>query len=424
MIVWVFQTGEPLHLDEGNHRPMRAMNLANSLVDAGHKVVLWSSGFFHQEKRHRTHSYSTYNVSDSLQIRLIPSPGYQRNIGFGRLWDHACMAINLQRILKQEHHKPDIAFIGFPPIETAYVMVRWLKASKVTTILDIKDQWPVVFLEALPAKLDVLGRFILWPYFTLSKRAMKQSTGLTAMATEFLNWGLGFSGKEASRADGVFPLTSPEVPFTDDELDSARDWWKSQGVIADPAMFRIMFVGSHTVSFDFKPVKDAARRALEKKQPIQFVVAGNGDQATQLKNQMGGLANVIFPGWIDRAKVKALAELSHAAVVPYRNTDNFMRSIPNKVVDALSLRLPILSSLEGEVAKLVSSSRIGLSYDSARQQDLYDCISYLIENPNVRDTMANNARAIYDETFSYDRVYSALVHHLENLVTNTRASEN
>jgi hypothetical protein len=41
LTVWLLQTGEPLHCDAGQPRPMRAMNLANALVDAGHKVVLW-----------------------------------------------------------------------------------------------------------------------------------------------------------------------------------------------------------------------------------------------------------------------------------------------------------------------------------------------------------------------------------------------
>ena len=50
MKVWIFQTGEPLHSDDDNPRPMRAMNLANSLVDMGHSVIIWSSAYYHQKK--------------------------------------------------------------------------------------------------------------------------------------------------------------------------------------------------------------------------------------------------------------------------------------------------------------------------------------------------------------------------------------
>ena len=37
--VWIMQTGEPLHIDKGSPRPMRAINLSNKLVEAGHNVV-------------------------------------------------------------------------------------------------------------------------------------------------------------------------------------------------------------------------------------------------------------------------------------------------------------------------------------------------------------------------------------------------
>jgi hypothetical protein len=76
LLIWVFQTGEPLHIDGENVRPMLTMNLSNALVQAGHRVVLWSSAFYHQEKRHRSNQYQCIPVSKNLEIRLIPSRGY------------------------------------------------------------------------------------------------------------------------------------------------------------------------------------------------------------------------------------------------------------------------------------------------------------------------------------------------------------
>ena len=102
MNVWLLQTGEPLHIDSENARPMRAMNLSNALGQAGHKVVLWSSAFYHQEKRHRSTTAQSIKVSDQLKIRLIPSRGYHNHIGVGRLFDHAQLAFNLKKMLNHE----------------------------------------------------------------------------------------------------------------------------------------------------------------------------------------------------------------------------------------------------------------------------------------------------------------------------------
>src|SRR6478672_6049610 len=91
LTIWILQTGEPLHVDPGDPRPMRAMNLANALVDAGHHVVVWSSAFSHTDRRHRSPGVERTVISENLEYRLIPSPGYARNVGLGRLWDHAML---------------------------------------------------------------------------------------------------------------------------------------------------------------------------------------------------------------------------------------------------------------------------------------------------------------------------------------------
>ena len=130
LVVWILQTGEPLHTDGGNPRPMRAMNLANALISSGHKVVIWSSSFSHQEKKHRVNKSENVILNEQLEIRFTHSPGYKRNIGFGRLYDHLILAKNLHRLLKIEQTYPDVAFIGFPPIETSFVMSHWLKKKK------------------------------------------------------------------------------------------------------------------------------------------------------------------------------------------------------------------------------------------------------------------------------------------------------
>ena len=63
MNVWIFQSGEPLISDGNMARPMRAMNLANALVDKGHKVILWSSAFYHQKKTHRSKGFKKIFVN-------------------------------------------------------------------------------------------------------------------------------------------------------------------------------------------------------------------------------------------------------------------------------------------------------------------------------------------------------------------------
>jgi glycosyltransferase involved in cell wall biosynthesis len=409
--IWILQTGEPLHSDGPGARPMRAINLANALVDAGHNVVLWSSTFYHQEKSHRLTNGNDLVVSPSLHIRLIDSPGYIRNIGFGRLWDHYVLARNLGKRLRAISELPDVAFIGYPPIETAYVMSKWLSKNSVPYILDVKDQWPEIFVNPLPTFLKPLGRLMLWPYFYFGRQAMKNASGISAMASGFLDWAVSFAGRTRNKSDYVVPLTTPIGSNSEEELISAGKWWDEKNVFVDQA-FRVSFIGSHTTAFDMDPVWTAAAELMRCGANVQFVICGDGPCSEEWRRKASGLNNVIFPGWVDQAKISSLYARSNLGLAPYKNTKDFVMSIPNKVIDILSAGLPLLSSLNGEVKKLIDDQGVGFFYDE-NGASLQDVIHPLLENSARIQLSSNNAHSLYRSQFSYEEVYGNLVKNLE-----------
>ncbi len=395
---------------------MRAMNLSDKLVDAGHDVVLWSSAFSHQHKLHRSKKYATLQINDSLEIRLIPSCGYTRHIGLGRLIDHAQLAWNLARLLKKEKDKPSIAFIGYPPIEVAAVVSLWLKKRNVPTVLDVKDLWPSMFIEVLPGFLRPLGKVVFYPYFYLAKRTIREVSCVSSMAPDFLERVLSFAGKKGSELDKVFRLTAPGAQSTGKELLLAKTWWQKQGV--DGILPIVFFVGGFASVFDFKPVQQAIKQLVEQGIKCQFVLCGSGYYLDAVKTMMQALPHVVFPGWIDRPKIESLAKMSIASLAPYKNIDNFILNTPNKIVDALALGLPILSPLRGEVGNLILNHNVGMTY--GRDKTLKQCIEIMLENKSLRRAMSNNARKLYNDAFEFDKVYDDFVAHLEKIVKDER----
>lgn len=420
LTIWVLQTGEPLHTDSGNPRPMRAMNLANALVAAGHKVVLWSSSFYHQEKRHRVPDSERITVSASLEIRLLASPGYRRNIGLGRLWDHAVLARNLDKALSLEAQGPDVAFVGYPPIETAAVMARWLAERKIPLMVDVKDQWPTIFTDPLPVALRPLGRLALAPYFYYGKRALRDASSLSAMAGGFLQWAAAFAGRPVGPLDRVVPLTVPVGQTSSVELVAGGLWWDEKGIRADGTP-RLCFVGSHSSAFEMDAVAAAAKALAQSGSSCQFIFCGEGEYTSTWRQKIGNLPTVYFPGWIDRSKIEALALRSTAALAPYRNGEDFMMSIPNKVVDALALGLPVLSPLKGEVQNLIASANVGMSYGPSMGRTLEQCVAELTGTAGLRDELSANALRLFQERFSFDTVYGGLVEHMELLAQKSEA---
>lgn len=419
MRVWVFQTGEPLHCDSGNPRPMRAMNLSNALVESGHDVVLWSSGFFHQEKRHRTKVFESIIINEHLKVNLIPSIGYKKNIGLGRLIDHAQLAWNLYKILgSNKFSAPDVAFVGYPPIETSAVLLSWLNTRKVPTIIDVKDQWPSLFLEPFPKILHPILKILLTPYFFYSRRALNDASAFTTMSQGYLNWMSRFSRRPLSEYDIVTPLTSPKYLSSIEELINAEKWWSERGVSISTNR-RFCFIGSFMSVFDFSVIRDAASRFQREGIDCQFVICGDGGFSKEIRSIMKGLDNVIFPGWIDAPKIAVLAKCSRGSLIPYKNIENFTLNIPNKVIDAFAHAMPIITTLMGEVENIVLKEKVGFACNSNTNLEFFDAMNFLLDD-DLHADMSKRALNLYDTSFSHEKVYGELVDLLERLANAER----
>ena len=423
MNIWIFQTGEPLHSDGSSLRPMRAMNLANILLDRGHEVVLWSSSFFHQEKRHRSDEYEVLKPRDKLEIRLIPSPGYQKNIGMGRLYDHVKLAQNLHTALKKgDFICPDVAFVGYPPIETADVLAQWLVKQDVPFIVDVKDQWPSIFVDKFPSFFRPLSKLALFPYFYLGRRTLRKADVLCSISPPFLEWSQNFAMRSVCSEDIVVPLTTKRQKFVGNDFSESGQFFKSKGIDLQDGQPRFCFVGSLSPAFDFSTIFDVASRFKKKHLPGQFVLCGDGSEISALRNMASGLDNVIFLGWVSAVEMNALFSVTMASLAPYRNSEDFKQSIPNKIIDALANSLPILTSLQGEVKSLIQTAGAGLYYENS--DDLHKHCVMLIQNKELLHQMKRQAGKCYEDQFDFDIVYGKLASLIENMGRQSERQRN
>ncbi|CAN2246021.1 RfaG Glycosyltransferase [actinobacterium SCGC AAA044-D11] len=410
MKVWILQTGEPLQIDSDGFRPMRAMNLADQLTSKGHEVVLWSSDFNHFTKKHRFGREETIQVSNLLKIKLIPSRGYLSHNGFARLVDHAQLGFNLSRMLRRENTRPDVAFLGYPPIEPAWALTNWLKRHHIPAILDVKDAWPDVLVNHFPRSVQNFAKLGLFPYFLMMKSIFKKVTGFSSVTQEFLDWCLVKSGREQTQNDFVVPLTSQDVDTTEEEILKEEFWWDEFGITNDGKL-RGYFVGSISSAFNFDPIISTARKYPS----VEFVIAGDGPNLKELIDQTKEIPNIFWPGWINTKQALVLASRSSFALAPLRPRTDFEMSIPNKFYDAMKYGKPIFTSLKGPASKIVLDSGSGKIYGDGVSNSLEVLISDLILDSSKLEAMSKNSRLVYENYFNFEKVYSGLVHKIEKI---------
>jgi glycosyltransferase involved in cell wall biosynthesis len=410
MRVWVFQTGEPLPGDSTDFRSMRAMNLSKSLLLKGHKVVLWSSQFDHINKKQR--DFSEIEWSENLEIRLVPSRGYKSTISFTRIFDHIELAFNLRKMLRNQK-PPDVLFVGFPPIESSWILMRWASRMKVPTMLDVKDDWPAIILRLFPKYVRPLGKVALLPYRLMMLQTFKLASAISSISHSFLEMCISRTKRSLQEFDQVAYLTQEERLFGVSEIESASDWLDERGV-NDDQRFRISYIGSLTRALDFEPMFHAAQDPK-----FHFVIAGDGPVINWLRQRFKAFPNVTFLGWVTSPQASVLRNRSTVMWAPYVDSPDFLLSLPNKFFDSMANGKPIVTSLSGVAGKLILDHEIGFTYSNSDVSSLLTILHKINEERQILSTYGDNARKLFDLEFSFEKVYGALVLSLEGLARQT-----
>lgn len=412
MRVWILQTGEPVWTDDIDSRPMRAMNLSDALISAGHEVTLWTSRFNHFTNSQReTEPFRIHKIKEHLFVRFIPSPGYKRNISIMRLIDHAILARNLKRAML-EAGEPDIAFIGYPPIETAWVFSRWLNKRQIKFVLDVKDAWPDMIVERLPRYLRMFARILLHPYYKMRDMVFRSAFAFSSISEGFLQWCVNTAGRSLSEFDTVLPLVNhrPSLPFK--ELELEKQWLES---IGRQTRFspRLYFLGTIGTAYDFNSVINLAAR-----RDVEIVIAGDGSQEKYWRQRCGHLPNIVWTGWISTRKAHALANESEIAIMPYKESLDFSfdLTIPNKMYDAMSYGKAVVVSGGKHMKEFVEKNGIGYVFNSENPDSLIEVVDCLLSNPSKLKRMKSNSLRLYRKQFDSKRTYGSFVVKLESFL--------
>ena len=204
MRIWFLQLGEPLPVRKGV-RKMRTAVLADTLVERGHEVVWWASTFDHLSRTMVWSKDTDLAVRPSLLIKALKPPAYRRNFSVRRYVGYRVIAGKFRR-LAPSMPTPDIVVTSLPDYQLAYEALLFAQRSRVPIIVDVRDQWPDIFLDALPPLLRPLARLALLPDRAKVRRIFRHADALTSMMSQILIWAQALGGRASANGDRVFPL--------------------------------------------------------------------------------------------------------------------------------------------------------------------------------------------------------------------------
>jgi glycosyltransferase involved in cell wall biosynthesis len=413
MNIWLIQAGEPLPIENGV-RKMRTAILADKLLEQGHSVFWWASAFNHQRKVMVSDRDRNFDVSKRYNIRVLRGCRYHTNVSVARYIDHLIVAFKF-RIQSKKHPKPDVMIISMPDHILAYETARFAQKNKIPFIIDIRDLWPDIWLDRFRSMgLYGIGKLALSLDFARLKFLLKTADSLVAVSKGYLNWGLYKIARSERSFDKVFYL-GYKSNNAKKEINKKDDFDTPVWLKGRESQKLFIFIGTFGVSYELKLIIDAARRFNQSdRTDICFVLAGTGENSDLINKKAEGLPNVVLPGWIGENEINFLLGMGFAGLLSY--IKNAPQGLPNKPFEYLSVGLPLINSLEGEMVELIDQHGFGLNYLPGDLDGLCNSIELLADGVTLHEEMSKKALNFFEKYGDADTIYDEYVGHIEGLV--------
>lgn len=285
--------------------------------------------------------------------------------------------------------KIDVLIVSSPSFFS--VISAWLLSilKGVPFVFEVRDLWPAVFVE-----LGVLrNRWIIGALEFIEMFLYRRSAAVVTVTESFRE----ILVRRGLPADKVVTVTNG-VDLDDFKPGPADP--ALRGELGAAGKFLVLYIGAHGISQALKSILDAARILLPK-DDILFVFIGEGAEKAALveRAREWGLSNVRFLPGQARGTVEGYYRAADLCLVPLRDIPLFDTFIPSKMFEMLGCARPILASVRGEAARILSDSQAALVVGPEDAQAIADGIVALKQDAPRRETMASRGREFVSKNY-------------------------
>ena len=158
--------------------------------------------------------------------------------------------------------------------------------------------------------------------------------------------------------------------------------------------FNFVFYGTIGKSFNFEPIIKASQTNTEKGQNVKFYAVMV--KIKKLQELCLNHKNIIFlDGLIETINFFEIVMCWNCTIFQLNNT--FKNTLSNKLIDYLSLGLPIISSLDGREIQKLKQDEVAFIYKDNNPNELYEIIDHLISEPQMFHRYSEIVQKVFDK---------------------------
>lgn len=384
---------------------IRSFEMAKALIARGHQVTMvcgsysggntgLSSPFVNGQRRG---SVANIDVIE-FEINYANAHSFlKRSVTF--------LKFAYQSIKVAIKHDYDLAFATSTPLTAAIpgLVARWLKRK--TFIFEVRDLWP-----ELPKAMGVINNpAILTAMSCLEWFAYKSAQGHIGLSPGIVK---GIEQRLSNTKHAIVHIPNG----CDLEIFSSSDAWQPADIATDD--FVAVFSGTHGQANGLSSVISVAEHIQKTSNNIKFVLIGQGKLKADLiaQTKYKKLNNVIFLDPVDKETLAKLFVRANVGLQVLANIPAFYDGTsPNKFFDYIAAGLPVINNYPGWLANEITTKHCGIAVPPDNINAFSDAILQLANNPQLCQTMSNNAKHLAQEKYARAILSTQFVDYIERV---------
>ena len=254
--------------------------------------------------------------------------------------------------------RPDVVIASVPAVPTMGAALVAARRWRAPLVLDMRDSWPDVAVEAGMAEGPV-GRALV-SFVSSIQRAADVIVTVPPGFAEVL----ATRGIPAGRIHHVPNGTDVDgVPYQDPPPQVTR-------------RLRVLYCGTHGVSQGLETVVRAIAAVGHSRVEGRFI--GEGTEKRSLIDLARSLgAPITFEDAVPREKVWEAYAWADTCLVPLRALPSFKDAVPSKIYEIMASGRHVLACLEGEAERVIGAARAGIVVPPENEPALTEALRHL-----------------------------------------------
>jgi colanic acid biosynthesis glycosyl transferase WcaI len=312
---------------------VRLTSLAAELARLGHAVTVVAPG--------------TPTSSERFVVRRVAVPARGRGSAANALHQvRLLVALRREALRAVRDSRPDVVFCSSPPPVAALAGVAAAERGGVPLVVDFRDLWPDVLVEAgaIGAR-SIAARGLRW----VESRLLAGAARVTTVTT--------------TKKQRLESRTSRPVDLVANGIDAAwRDGGEPHAGGGDDGAFEVLYAGNVGRAQDVALLAEAVAGLRDESRGRRIVatIVGDGESRAEVAAWAARAPDVVslLPPE-SRDAVKARLARCGAVFVTLRTSD-LVDAVPSKMLEAMGRGVPVILAAAGESADVLRAARGGM----------------------------------------------------------------